>query len=139
MWQTPKTDWKWVSEDVGDFFEYTDYNRIKGNIEYLHTLGQEIFRAFHMDDMGNEKESRSDYPYADEINLLSTNLENLVAGTVFIDLGTKVICAENELTPGYTEWNRIENATLEIYNRLNHIRENKPRLPRRLGLRRNTL
>ncbi len=41
-WVTPKTNW------VGsDFFNANpDYERIKGNIEYLHTIGQQLYGSF---------------------------------------------------------------------------------------------
>lgn len=135
MWQTPKTDWAWRSETEGDFFEYTDYNRIKGNIEYLRELAREIYLPFSILDMGADK-SRRDYPYADEINKLSDNLEIIVANTYPVIIGTKTVYEDNGKFIGYADINRIENACLNIYNNLNRIKAGKFRLSFRFGARR---
>ncbi|SCY03264.1 hypothetical protein SAMN02910371_00804 [Butyrivibrio sp. INlla14] len=135
MWQTPKTDWAWRSETEGDFFEYTDYNRIKGNIEYLKELAKEVYLPFSIIDMGNDK-TRSDYPYADEINTLADNLEIIVENTYPVSIGTKTVYEDNGKFIGYADLNRIESATLNIYNNLNRIKAGKFRLSFRFGARR---
>ncbi len=135
MWQTPKTDWAWTSETEGDFFECTDYNRIKNNIEYLRELAQQIYLPFSIIDMGNDK-TRSDYPYADEINNISDNLEIIVANTYPVSIGQKTTYEDNGQFIGYADLNRIESACLNIYNNLNRIKAGKYRLGFRMGARR---
>ena len=39
MWQEPKTDWS-----ADDYINIADYNRIIGNIAYLHDLQQELYK-----------------------------------------------------------------------------------------------
>jgi hypothetical protein len=132
MWQTPKTDWKWVSESEGDFFNCGDYNRIKGNIEYLHTLAMALYIPFGIKDMGDDKTER-DYPYADEINNISDNLETIAKRTYPTDIGEKTVYEDNGVFIGYADLNRIEEACLEIYNNLGRIKAGKGRLAFRMG------
>ena len=42
MWQEPKTDWT-----VNDYFNYTDYNRIKNNIAYLREQALKLYINFY--------------------------------------------------------------------------------------------
>lgn len=135
MWQTPKTDWKWVDENHGDFFECSDYNRIKGNIEHLKEMAAAIYLPFEIADMGQDK-ARGDYPYADEINLLADNLETIVSNTYPVSIGQKTVYEDNGVFIGYADLNRIEAACLSIYNNLNRIRASKMRLAFRFGARR---
>lgn len=135
MWESPKTDWEWRGETEGDFFEYTDYNRIKGNIEYLRDLAVQIYMPFTIENMGEDK-NRSDYPYADEINKLVDNLETIVANSYPVNIGTKIVYEDNGKFIGYADLNRIESACLNIFNNLNRIKAGKYRLGFRLGARR---
>lgn len=134
MWQTPKTDWKWISEEEGDFFESGDYNRIKGNIEHLKSLALQAFLPFKFEAMGQDKIVK-EYPYADEINLLADNLENIVAGTYPVNIGAKTIYVDNGIFIGYADLNRIETGCLTVYNRLTQIQAGKKRLSITLGRR----
>lgn len=134
-WQTPKTNWIWRGETEGDFFEHTDYNRIKGNIEYLKELAGEIYPPFSIADMGVDK-TEEDFPYADEINALADNIERIAANTYPVDIGTKTVYEDDGKFIGYADLNRIESATLNIYNNLNRIKAGKYRLSFRFGARR---
>ena len=51
MWQEPKTDWT-----VNDYFNYTDYNRIKNNIAYLREQALKLYINFPFTEMGSDKE-----------------------------------------------------------------------------------
>lgn len=135
-WTTPKTDWAVITDSdgnfTGDYFEIGDYNRIKANIEYLYALAIKVYFAFSFDAVGSDK-TVSDYPYADEINLLTSDLDKINAGTYNMDIGTRVIYADNGAYLTYTDLNRIESACLSLYtNLMNEIRC-KRRLPIRLG------
>jgi len=111
-WTTPKTDW--VSTD---YFNYSDYTRIKGNLEYLVTLVNEVYSELTISTM-TAKTSYSDYIYADEINLFETNLQAIHDWIAPIDIGSRMTFYENAPFIMYTELNRIESAQLTIYNNL---------------------
>ena len=59
-WQQPKTNWT-----VMDRFNIGDYNRIRGNLAYLHAKAQELYHAFSVTDMGEDKADYSEYFYAE--------------------------------------------------------------------------
>lgn len=128
MWQEPKTNW--VSSD---YVSYTDYNRIKNNIAYLRELALTIFMDFPFTEMGTDKTSYAQYPYADEFNALENNLESLRRNTFLFDNSGSKIWYENQRTPNYEDFNRLERACLLFYNGLTIIKENKVRLSFRLG------
>lgn len=128
MWQEPKTDWS-----ANDYFNYTDYNRIKNNIAYLRDLALTLYIDFPFDDMGEDKASYSDFPYAEEINALEDNLEYMKDYTYeFFDDDSKTWYANNR-TPTYEDFNRLENACLKLYTGFNRQEAMKHRLSFRLG------
>lgn len=128
MWTEPKTDW-----ESTDYFNLTDYNRIKNNIAYLRELALEVFVDFPFEDMGDDKSSYSEYPYADEFNAMENNLESMRENTFLFDDSEPKQWYENQRTPNYEDFNRLERACLLFYNGFNGIKENKRRLPFRLG------
>lgn len=128
MWQEPKTDWT-----ADDYFNLSDYNRIKNNIAYLRELALEVYTEFPWNDMGADKNSYTEYPYADEFNTLENNLESLRQNTFLLDSAVQKQWYENVRTPNYEDFNRLENACLLFYSGFNGIKENKRRLPFRLG------
>lgn len=128
MWTQPKTDW--VSTDK---FNYTDYNRIKGNIEYLRELALELYVNFPYTDMGNDKTGYAEYPYADEFTALEDNLEYMRENTFLYDDSDAKQWDENARTPTYEDFNRIENACLNFYNGLTIQKASTRRLPFRFG------
>lgn len=81
MWQEPKTDWT-----VNDYFNYTDYNRIKNNIAYLREQALKLYINFPFTEMGVDKEGYSDFPYAEEFNAMEDNLESLKDNTYVVAL-----------------------------------------------------
>lgn len=128
MWQEPKTDWV-----AGDYFNISDYNRIKNNIAYLRDLALTVYTNFPFEDMGVDKTSYSQYPYADEFNALENNLESLRRNTFLFDDSDSKQWYENQRTPNYEDFNRLERACLLFYQGFNSIKENKARLSFRLG------
>lgn len=113
-WQTPKTNWKWISDIEGDYFNKEDYNRIIGNIEYLRELSKKVnpeFSTEHLD----EKTSYSDYIYADEFNTIEENLTKICKGTFPYVAEKQNTYYPNQAIPDYTEFNRIESILLERY------------------------
>ena len=53
-----------------------------------------------------------------------------------MDIGKKVVYEENGPYIAYQDLNRIESATLQLYENMNRIKAAKGRLPFRLGTRR---
>lgn len=137
-WITPKTDWSGSSDSsgnyTGDYFNYTDYNRIKNNLSFLHGLSEELYPDYDIEDMGDDK-TVSDYVYADEINTFENNLVTINENTYNTDYGTAQSYLVNGAFIDYNELNRIESAMLNIYTRLNRQYTERRRLPFRLGKR----
>ena len=135
QWVQPKTDWQWRDDAQGDFFTCVDYNRIKGNIEFLAEYAKELYTAFTIADMGPDR-NETEYPYADEINLLAENLQTIVDNTYPLAIGEATTYEDNGSFIGYADLNRIETACLMIYENIGRIKAGKYRLGFRLGARR---
>lgn len=128
MWIEPKTNWLET-----DYFNYTDYNRIKNNIDFLRVLAISLYEDFPFENLGSDKTGYQDIPYADEFNLIERDLEAIRKGTYdFFVKGLKE-WRDNQPTPTYNDFNRIESACLNLYNGLISQIENKKRLGIRLG------
>lgn len=128
MWKEPKTNW--VSED---YFNYSDYNRIKNNIAYLRILAESLFVDFPYTDMGADKNSYAQYPYADEFNAMEENLESMRNHTFLYDNTDMRTWYDNAPTPNYEDFNRLENACLLFYTGFTNQKKNKGFLSFRLG------
>lgn len=126
-WTEPKTNWK-----ITDKFNATDYNRIKGNLNYLHEYAETLYASFDIIDMGADK-NYSDYPYAREINNIEKNLETINANVYTQDIGTTATFYSNGAFIKWDELNRIESATLSIYDLLNRQVASRISVPIRLG------
>lgn len=128
MWSEPKTNWV-----QSDRFNFSDYNRIKNNIAYLKERAIEIYLDFPFEDMGADKVSYADYPYADEFTKLESNLERIRVNTFRFDDSESKTWYENQRTPSYEDFNRIEMACLKFYKGLERVKANKGKLSLRLG------
>lgn len=128
MWSEPKTNWV-----QSDRFNFSDYNRIKNNIAYLKEIAIEIYLDFPFEDMGADKVSYADYPYADEFTKLESNLERIRVNTFRFDDSESKTWYENQRTPSYEDFNRIEMACLKFYKGLESVKANKGKLSLRLG------
>lgn len=111
-WVTPKTDWT-----ARSYFNIEDYNRIKGNLEHLNGMVNQVYPDMTIAPMGADK-TYSDYIYADEFNLFETNLVLMRNWIVSLGIGNAVIYSDNAPTPNYDELNRIESAMLKMYENL---------------------
>lgn len=111
-WITPKTDWTATS-----YFNVADYNRIKGNLEHLNGMINQVYPDLSIASMGSNK-NYSSYIYADEFNLFETNLVLMKNWIVPLGIGNAVIYSANAPTPNYVELNRIESAMLKMYENL---------------------
>ena len=127
-WVTPKTDWSASTDDdgnyTGDYFNASDYNRIKNNFIYLRDLAVQMYAEFSIQTVSDDK-SYSDFFYADEINKIEQNLEAINTNSLKASYGSTKFYVANANTPDATELNRIESACLDLYNRLTNESEGR--------------
>lgn len=149
-WIEPKTDWNAQYSDtglfVGDFFNVTDYNRIKNNLLYLRELATELVNNVPRITVGADKhyptstpDFENDHFFADEINMIEDGLEALDERLTFVDFGEKQTFYDNGRFIGAEELNRIEKAELKLYDLLQSSIAGKLRLAIRLGTRENAI
>lgn len=127
-WTTPKTDWHGgLNADglyEGDRFNAVDFNRIKNNLTYLRDLAITMYTEFSIVSLGKDR-TPADYFYADEINQLEANLVTINQNSLKRSYGTAPTYIENGNTMDYEELNRLESATLDLYNRLTNQSEGR--------------
>lgn len=150
-WITPKTDWSASYSDtglfVGDFFNVTDYNRIKNNLLYLREMASKLIRNIPKIKVGKDKhlpdnanpDFDNDNFFADEINLIEDGLEAIDNAIPWVDFGNKQTFYENGRFIDADELNRIEGAQLKLYNLLSNSIAGNLHLAFRLGLRANDI
>lgn len=129
-WTTPKTDWTST-----DSFNIEDYNRIRGNLEYLCELAQSL-ASFTIEDMGDDYvvgTDESNYWLVSVFNAIEDNLDTINENTFDYDFGSKTTFYENGLFIKYSECNRIESACLTLYNAIDAHVATIPRLGFTLG------
>ena len=126
-WIEPKTDW-----GVSSRFDKNDFNRIKNNLNHLKDLAYTLYEAFMYTDLGADR-SYSDYVYADEINEIENNLHVICDSTLALDIGVKKEYFPNQAFINYEELNRIEKASLRLYELLNGQDRGRKRLAFTLG------
>lgn len=138
MWETPKTDWSYRIDEsgayVGDRFNASDYNRIKNNLEYLRGLAVQMYKAFYLNAVSEDK-TVSDYFYADEINHIEENLNIINANTLKRSYGDTPSYVANGAVMDFAELNRIESATADLYDRLNNEYEGRRMLTFNFGVK----
>lgn len=141
-WTTPKTDWHGGLDAEGlyegDRFNAIDFNRIKNNLAYLRDLAITLYEEFSIVSLGNDR-TPADYFYADEINQLEANLVTINQNTLKRSYGTAPTYVENGNTMDYTELNRLESATLDLYNRLTNQSEGRRMFTWNFGMKGGTL
>lgn len=151
VWETPKTDWNAEYSAsglfIGDFFNVSDYNRIKNNLLYLRELATQLVYGIPRITVGEDKhlpdnanpDFDNDNFFADEINLIEDALETIDEAIGWIDFGEKQTFYDNGRFIDADELNRIEGASLKLYELLNDSIAGKHRLAIRLGTRENTI
>lgn len=126
-WIEPKTDWT-----IKDYFNAEDYNRMIGNLAILKEMADELFIGIYFSDMGQEKSTDGlAYIYAREFNAIEQNL--LVLTNIYQLGSTARIYRDNGVVPDAAEYNRIESAMLELYNKMINHKSNLTRLAFTLG------
>lgn len=151
VWITPKTDWSAQYSEtglfIGDFFNVTDYNRIKNNLLYLRDLAAQLIHGMphiavgvdkHYPDNANPDFDNDNF-FADEINMIEDALETIDEAIGWIDFGEKQVFYDNGRFIDAQELNRIESAELTLYDLLTNSIAGKLRLRFRLGTRENTI
>ena len=78
-WINPKTDWT-----KNDRFNYSDYNRIKNNLNYLHEKTEQLVKPVDIGDMGEDITSYLIYWDVNVFNLFEKNLDAIAR---FIQMG----------------------------------------------------
>lgn len=135
-WIQPKTNWQGGYDAngnyVGDYFNLEDYNRIKNNLQELHDMAVKLYPDFSVT-TGPDWTSYETRIYAGDINRIEDNLEKICAGTYPFAVGTRKNYYGNAAAIDYKELNRIEAATLLIYNNLRGQAAGKRRLSFVLG------
>lgn len=112
-WIEPKTDW-----NKNDRFNYSDYNRIKNNLDYIAKKTEQLVKPVEVSDMGDDITSYLAYWDVNVFNMFETNLEAIARASYGKDYGDAKTFYENGMFIKYDELNRIESATLDIYNML---------------------
>ena len=132
-WIEPKIDWsgkKSGNDYVGDYFEYTDYNRIKNNILFLGEYARQLYDVTEQN-LGDDKQE-CDLIYADEVNLIENAIVSLNNDTYKFNYTQKEWSA-NKHVPTYEDWNRIEYMTKRLYESLVAQKQAQKRLAFTLG------
>lgn len=136
-WQTPKTDWT-VHYDTdgnytGDYFNAADYQRIRGNLEYLRTLAATL--GPEPADMAIPTVTVASYGCASTFDALERALDTLLdAGVCDPGLAARKTWAGNQAAPLAADINRIEDSCLQLYNVLTQQAAARPPLAFNLGL-----
>lgn len=135
-WIQPKTNWQGgynaKGEYTGDYFNLTDYNRIKNNIQELRNMAVKLYPEFNIS-AAPDMTSYATRIYASDINRIENNLEAICNNTFPFQIGKKKTYYGNAAAINYEELNRIEGATLLIYNNLAGQAAGKRRLSFTLG------
>ena len=129
MWIQPKTNW---TKD--DYFNATDFNRIKNNLVSLRDIANKMYKDFDITSLGSDK-TYKDYFYADEINTIEDNFEKINRLTINVGYGEKPIYRDNGYIMTFEELNRLERAMLDLYGKLTNQAEGMRRLTFNLGKR----
>lgn len=134
-WIQPKTDWQgsWSNGVyTGDYLNLADYNRIKNNLQELRDMAIKLYPEF----LVNTGPDWTDYntrPYPADFNRLESNMETIRKNTFPFQTGSTKTYYGNVAAIDFTELNRLESATLLIYNNLIGQSAGKRRLSFRLG------
>lgn len=131
-WITPKTDWV-----ATDFFNITDYNRVKNNLLHLTGMAGTLYFDAEFDGVILPDAVYTDRPSAYKLNQLELRLAS-IARVVGMDYGEGVTFYDFGLSIRYDELNRIESATLEMYQLLKNQLSALPMLSFTLSLQAHT-
>ena len=127
-WSTPKTNWV-----NGDRFNIDpDYNRIKGNIEYLVALSKTMYPDYNTPEL--EDVVINGFPKVSFFNNVVTSTREMLSNC-YSPVGSKSMRSyvSNGMVWNATELNNIERNHLLLYNALNGQKACMRRLEYTLG------
>lgn len=127
-WTTPKTNWV-----DGDYFNLNpDYNRIKGNIEYLIALSKEIYAEYPTPEL--ESADMTGYPTVAFFNNI-VNATKAILSNCYYPKGTQSMrsYSSNGVAWNAAELNAIEGNHLLLYHALTAQKASIPELEITLG------
>lgn len=127
-WVTPKTNWV-----NGDRFNLNpDYNRIKGNIEYLVELSKVLYLDYDMKSLENP--TTSDFPKESFFNNV-VDATRAMLSNCYSPQGAKPMRSyvSNGLVWSADDLNAIERNHLLLYNAFTMQKSSIPRLEYTLG------
>lgn len=133
-WLEPKIDWQ-----SDDYINIEDFNRIRGNIEYLRNESQRFYPTFPFSISLSQEVGHESYAYSELWNSLESCLQDIVDSTTVMAVGSEKTYSVNDPYIDYNELNRLENACL-IYHSMfigqgNTIRKLAYRLGNDKGVR----
>jgi hypothetical protein len=131
VWQAPKTNWQ-----NGDYFNLSpDYQRIKGNIEYLYEISQLLYPSYKMYEL--YMYTIDQFPRADFFNTIVYDIDLINSNTLgknnplFKTMRTYV---SNGTIWDKDDLNIIEENTKMLFRELKEKHyDNVPRLSIKLG------
>lgn len=126
-WIQPKTDWV-----ASDYFNAEDYNRINGNVAHLKAYLGTLFKEMEIS-LSEEEKTNLSLIYAREMNAIENGLSALNGGTYGLDIGESKTYKPNGKVPNFEDYNRLESATLALYEMAQVHKANLPRLALTLG------
>lgn len=115
-WVTPKTNWV-----ADDFFNATDWNRIVGNLTYLHDRASNFSWFYYQSELDIDDKTTASMLYASEFNELEDKIALANSMLYQLPTGTKPTYAVNGSTPTYEELNRIELLLKQIYDTMDRV------------------
>lgn len=129
IWREPKTDWT-----ESDAFNLKDYKRIRNNLLFLRNKISGIWGAFSIADMGNDQSDPKYIWKVQYFNAIEENLETINKRMIIIkNYGYKQTFYNNGAFIGFSELNRIEDATLQMKRIIDGWEAGLRRLSFRLG------
>ena len=126
-WVTPKTNW--VSSD---YFNIEDYNRIRGNIQYVYEYALRLYKVFGIDVM--QERTLGGAVAAELLNDVENNLDKIVENTYnLIEYRPSKSFEPGQAAWNYDDLNRIERNLLLIITMLESQEAGLRRLAFELG------
>ena len=126
-WITPKTNW--VSSD---YFNVEDYNRIRGNIQYVYEYALRLYKVFGIDVM--QERTLGDAVAAELLNHVEKNLDKIANNTYnLIEYRPGKTFEAGQPAWNYDDLNRIERNLLLINTMLESQEAGLKRLAFELG------
>ena len=98
-----------------------------------------LFELAHTQNELMADRTRSQYPYADEINNLESNLNTINSHTINRPYGSSPVYYDNAAFVNFDELNRLESAILDLYNRLTNQSEGRRMFTWNFGMKGGTL